>query len=42
VGGAAQSFTELSDSRMLRIGSCVKEEAGDRVGEGEESCDTFW
>lgn len=30
-------FTELSDSNMLRTESWGKEEAGERVGEGEES-----
>ena len=30
-------FTELSDSSMLSIESWGKEEAGERVGEGEES-----
>ena len=32
-----RAFTELSDSSMLRTESCGKEDAGERVGEGEES-----
>ena len=32
-----REFTELSESSMLRTESWGKEEAGERVGEGEES-----
>ena len=35
-------FTEFSDSIMFRTESCGKEDAGERVGEGEESWERLW